>query len=212
MNSKELRVLIVEDNKPDAHFIMTMLAESRVPAFSFSHAQRLSDGLTQLREKSSDIILLDLGLPDSQMMDTLLSVRRQSPAVPLVVLTGLDDEEFALETIRRGADDYLIKTQINKTLLIRTIRYTIERKRMEEERENLKKNIQDALNTVKTLSGLLPICAHCKKIRDDKGYWNQIEAYISEHSEAEFSHSICPECAKKFYPEYYDKVKGKNSR
>lgn len=62
--------------------------------------------------------------------------------------------------------------------------------------------LQHALNEVRTLKGLLPICAHCKKIRDDKGYWNQIESYIGKHSNAEFSHSICPECAKKHFPEY----------
>lgn len=74
------------------------------------------------------------------------------------------------------------------------------RKETEKEREKLIKELQNALTEVKTLSGLLPICAHCKKIRDDKGYWKQIESYISAHSEVEFSHSICPECVKKLYP------------
>ncbi len=69
----------------------------------------------------------------------------------------------------------------------------------EEEREKLIRELQEALAKVKTLTGLLPICASCKKIRDDKGYWNQIEAYIRDHSEAEFSHGICPECMKKLY-------------
>jgi hypothetical protein len=64
--------------------------------------------------------------------------------------------------------------------------------------------LHKALDEVKTLSGFLPICASCKNIRDDKGYWNQIEAYISEHSDAEFSHGICPGCAKKLYPDIYD--------
>jgi PAS domain S-box-containing protein len=77
-------------------------------------------------------------------------------------------------------------------------------KNAEEEREKLVEELQDALAQVRTLSGLLPICASCKKIRDDKGYWRQIEAYIRDHSEAEFSHSICPECTKKIYPELYD--------
>jgi hypothetical protein len=63
--------------------------------------------------------------------------------------------------------------------------------------------LQDAVGKIKTLNGLLPICAHCKKIRDDKGYWKQIESYIIEHSEAEFSHGICPECAKELYPEIF---------
>jgi hypothetical protein len=66
--------------------------------------------------------------------------------------------------------------------------------------------LRNALSKIKTLSGMLPICASCKKIRDDKGYWNQIESYIKHHSEAEFSHSICPECAKILYPEYYNEM------
>lgn len=65
-----------------------------------------------------------------------------------------------------------------------------------------KANLQEALAKIKVLSGFLPICASCKKIRDDKGYWNQIESYIRDHSEVEFSHSICPDCAKKLYPEF----------
>ena len=75
------------------------------------------------------------------------------------------------------------------------------RQKIEREREHLIEELKGALSRVKRLSGMLPICASCKKIRDDKGYWNQIEAYISEHSEADFSHGLCPECANKLYPE-----------
>jgi len=78
---------------------------------------------------------------------------------------------------------------------------TTEKKRAEEEREKLIHELQDALAKVKTLGGLLPICSSCKRIRDDKGYWTQIEAYIRDHSEADFSHGICPECVKKLYPD-----------
>jgi len=79
-----------------------------------------------------------------------------------------------------------------------------ERKRAEEEREKLVRELQEALAQVKTLSGLLPICASCKKIRDDQGYWNQLEGYFLEHSELKLSHGLCPECAKKLYPEYFN--------
>jgi PAS domain S-box-containing protein len=82
-----------------------------------------------------------------------------------------------------------------------------ERKRIEKERERLIHELQEALVQVKTLSGLVPICASCKKIRDDKGYWNQIESYIEKHSTAEFTHSICPECARKLYPQLYEDEK-----
>jgi len=78
-----------------------------------------------------------------------------------------------------------------------------ERKRAEQEKEKLVIELREALSKVKKLSGLLPICSSCKKIRDDQGYWQQIEAYIGEHSEAEFSHSICPDCARKLYPEFF---------
>jgi PAS domain S-box-containing protein len=80
-----------------------------------------------------------------------------------------------------------------------------ERKQAEEERERLILELREALSKVKTLSGLLPICASCKKIRNDKGYWEQMEVYIRDHSEADFSHSICPECAERLYPEYHTK-------
>jgi len=80
--------------------------------------------------------------------------------------------------------------------------YSIKKyKQAEEEKERLIDDLQHALSEVKKLSGLLPICASCKKIRDDRGYWNQIESYIKDHSEAQFSHSMCPECAEKLYPE-----------
>lgn len=79
------------------------------------------------------------------------------------------------------------------------------RKTAEQERERLLVELQEALAKVKALSGMLPICASCKKIRDDQGYWQQIEGYIREHSEAEFSHGICPDCAEKLYGEYYKK-------
>lgn len=80
-----------------------------------------------------------------------------------------------------------------------------ERKGMEEERERLIADLQAALAKIKTLSGLLPICMHCKKIRDDKGYWHQLEMFIRDHSETEFTHSVCPDCLKEFYPKVYEK-------
>lgn len=86
---------------------------------------------------------------------------------------------------------------------IETLQDITKRKRIEEEHIRLAKELEEALDKVKMLSGLLPICASCKKIRDDSGYWNQIEGYIEAHSEAEFTHFVCPECLKKLYPEYF---------
>ena len=87
--------------------------------------------------------------------------------------------------------------------ILSSISDVTEKKRAATEREKLIEKLQEALVRVKQLSGLLPICAHCKKIRDDKGYWKKLETYIQDHSEAEFSHGICPECGKKLYPEFF---------
>lgn len=83
-----------------------------------------------------------------------------------------------------------------------------EQQRLVREREELIVKLQESLDTIKTLRGILPICASCKKIRDDQGYWNQIEDYFSTHSDIDFSHGICPDCARKLYPEFYDEQKG----
>ena len=83
-----------------------------------------------------------------------------------------------------------------------------DRYQTEAERDQLIQELQQALASVKSLSGLLPICASCKKIRDDQGYWEQVEAYISSHSEATFTHGLCPECFHKLYPEFEDRAPG----
>lgn len=79
-----------------------------------------------------------------------------------------------------------------------------DRKNAEEERKHMLLKLQSALAEVKTLRGIIPICAYCKKIRDDQGYWNQVEAYVARHTEADFSHGVCPSCAKKHYPDFYN--------
>ena len=86
------------------------------------------------------------------------------------------------------------------------------RKQTEAERDQLIKDLQDALANVKSLSGLLPICAGCKKIRDDKGYWSQVENYIQKHSDATFTHGLCPDCIKKLYPDLAEGVLGESPR
>ena len=100
--------------------------------------------------------------------------------------------ELSISTWKMGGETYY-------TGIIRDISL---RKQAEAERNQLIKSLQDSLAKIKTLRGMLPICAACKNIRDDKGYWNQIETYIHNHSEAQFSHGICPQCVEKLYPDY----------
>jgi DNA-binding NtrC family response regulator len=181
-----------------------MLAEIAFSDFSLTCAGRLDEALRCLGETCFDIILLDLWLPDEQGLRTFSRMHEQAPQVPIIVLTGLEDETLALRTVQQGAQDYLVKGQFRGNLLVRAMRYAIQRKQTEKEREKLILQLQEALAKVTTLRGLLPICASCKRIRDDEGYWTQVEVYIREHSEVKFSHGLCPECAKELYPGFYE--------
>lgn len=206
-----LKILLIEDSADDAELIRTMLLD--LPDSSvLKRADRLSSGLRLLREDSFDVVLLDLGLPDVIGLNALNEIQDQVPDLPVIVLTGLADEATAVKAISLGAQDYLVKGDFNANSLCRTIRHSLERQRLENDREVLIRELQETLSKVKQLSGLLPICASCKQIRDDEGYWTQVEVFVREHTEIDFTHTVCPECTKKLYPEYYDAVWGDEKR
>ncbi|MDA8084691.1 MAG: response regulator [Nitrospiraceae bacterium] len=201
-DSSGISLLLVEDDQGDALLIREMLSKVD-EQIHIHHCERLSEALEMVSGGGYDIALLDLALPDSYGLGTVRKMYSQNMDLPLIVLTGLSDEKTGIEAVKEGAQDYLVKDQINGRLLAKSILYAIERKRIENEKQRLIGELRDAMARVKVLSGLLPICSSCKKIRDDRGYWNQIESFVREHSEAEFSHGICPDCARKLYPELY---------
>ncbi|MBD2095235.1 PAS domain S-box protein [Trichocoleus sp. FACHB-591] len=128
MYAQAIKILLVEDSLTDATFLQKILQiETSVAAWEVVHVTQLSDTLTYLREDECDVVLLDLFLPDEQGLATLQQVHATAPNTPIVVLTGLDDEAIAIETLRQGAQDYLVKGQIEVNLLVRAIRYAIER-------------------------------------------------------------------------------------
>lgn len=137
MDTKPIRALLVEDNPGDSRLIREMLTEARGATFDLKYADRLQAALEQLSEGGIDVVLLDLGLPDSKGLETLSKTYAQAPKVPVVVLTGLHDETVGVQAVNRGAQDYLIKGQINVSLLVRTVRYAIERKQAEERESQL---------------------------------------------------------------------------
>jgi CheY-like chemotaxis protein len=203
MDPAPINVLIVEDEPGQALLIEISLGNTDRPAFRCEHADTLATGWERLAAGGIDVVLLDLTLPDSSGFATLGKTHEKFSKVPLVVLTGLDDEALGLQLVQAGAQDYLPKGQVTPPLLARTLRYAIERKHTLVERERLLAELQIALAEVKTLSGLIPMCANCKKIRDDRGYWNQVESYIAARTDASFTHGICPECAKILYPDLH---------
>jgi DNA-binding response OmpR family regulator len=197
MNGKVIRILLVEDDPADARLFQAMLAHEAKDEFQLARVGRLAEALANLNGEGYDLVLSDLGLPDSQGLPTFLSLKAQAPKLPIVVLSGLEDEEFAVKAVQEGAQDYLVKSQVNGPLLARALRHAIERKRIECERDRLIQELQEALAKVKLLSGMLPICAWCKKVRDDQNYWQEVECYVASHCEARFTHGMCPVCMEK---------------
>jgi signal transduction histidine kinase len=138
---QRIRVLLIEDNPGDARLIQELLSEAGL--FSLDTVDRLDLGLKSLSQKTPDVLLLDLSLPDSHGFQTFLQVHTHAPMVPLVVLSGLVDESLALEAVRKGAQDYLVKGRVDGQMLSRVMRYAIERKgteeRLKQANERLKK-------------------------------------------------------------------------
>jgi len=137
LTDKPVSILLIEDNPGDRRLIREMLAEAGNVAFDVQYADRLQAATDYLGQNGVEVILLDLGLPDSQGLETLRKVYAQASEMPIVVLTGLNDEMVGVQAINEGAQDYLIKGQVDTQLLRRTIRYAIERKQAEERERRL---------------------------------------------------------------------------
>ncbi len=131
MSRKPIDILLVDDNPRDVRLLQEYLLESKTEKFVLSHQETLKETLLYLGKNRCDVILLDLSLPDSHGLDTLLQIHQLYSRIPIIVLTGLDDNELALEALRLGAQDYLVKGQIDPHFLARSIRCSIERKRMQ---------------------------------------------------------------------------------
>lgn len=188
-----LVVLVVEDNDMDALLVRTLL-ERQPGRFRVEEVSDLAGALQRLEGPPPGVILLDLTLPDARGLEGLGRIRQARPDLPVVILSATADEEMAVRAVGEGAQDYLVKGRIDGDLLARALRYAVERQRLLLE-------LREALARVRTLSGLLPICASCKNVRDDGGYWQAVEVYVQNHTDAAFSHALCPSCVRRMYPD-----------
>ncbi len=179
-----MNILLVEDNPGDVLIIDEMLKNVVGTEFNLVHTNRLESALQNLQKDNFDAMLLDLGLLDSQGMDTFVTIRVHSPELPIVILTGLTDEDFAVKAIGEGAQDYLIKGQIDGRLLIRSIRYAIERKNSEmlikkslEEKNLLIKEIHHRVkNNLMVISGLLNLQSRYIHDKNDLEFFKESQS------------------------------------
>ena len=146
MQQESIHVLLVEDNAGDARLVDTHLRRADRASFTLERVDRLEKGLARLQDGGVDVVLLDLTLPDSQGIDTFERAYAEAPQVPIIVMTGIDDAEMARKAVRDGAQDYLVKRQVDTQLLIRSIYYAIERKRFEEHMRESEERYSLAVN------------------------------------------------------------------
>ena len=201
MNDSPLRILIAEDDLTSRNILTAILKKNGVEVVE------TSNGLEALNEMQKPdaprLVILDWVMPEMDGLETCHHIRKIEATEPpyIIMLTIKDDKSDIIAGLNAGANDYLAKPFDFGELMAR-IKVGERMIQMQERLAAQVQELRQALDHIKTLQGILPICSFCKKIRDDKGYWNQLENYLSRHSEAEFSHGICPQCMKEHYAEF----------
>ncbi len=197
--------ILVTDDTPDVLLLTAMVLEEE--GHEVFKAASGRECLEIARMQHPDIVLLDVMLPDMTGIEVCRRIKEDQAleGTFVILVSGVRvSSDYQADGLNVGADGYIIKPITNRELVAR-VQAVIRIKRAEDalrqkksEQQKLILELQEALAEIKTLKGFIPICASCKKIRDDEGYWNQLEAYISKHTDAIFTHSICPQCAEKY--------------
>lgn len=206
------KILVVDDVTKNIQLLGNILGTE---GYGVSYATDGRKALAMAKEENYDLILLDIMMPEMDGFEVCRNLKQEKKTkdTPILFLTAKNETKDIVDGLSLGAVDYLTKP-INKAELIarvhthiqlRLSQLIIEKKSRElevknRELSNLLSQHKKALSEIKILRGILPICSHCKKIRNDSGYWMQIESYIRDHSEADFTHSICQDCREKHYP------------
>jgi CheY-like chemotaxis protein len=191
-----LSILVIEDNPADIVLIKEYLSEMRNFSYELKEAGTLQSALGLFSHYDFDVVLLDLSLPDSTGLDTVRNLITKFPEIAVIVLTSLQDEEVALMSVRYGAQDFLEKQLLSPAMLYRSILYSIERKKILREKEELFNDLGQVLKKIEMLESVLPLCLNCKKILGENQQWQSIEEYAAHRSAADAGQSICPACKK----------------
>jgi AmiR/NasT family two-component response regulator len=196
------RILVTDDDALIAGLIQDELEE-----LGHKVVGRAADGAEAVRlvqNLQPDVVLMDISMPVMDGLQATREIQAKCPR-PVVLLTAHDEPETVEKASAAGAGAYVLKPP-NGPELGRAIAIAVARFDDLQTLRRLNTELQAALAQVKRLSGLIPMCSCCRKVRDDRGYWQQVEQYIAEHSTARVSHGMCPDCIRKMYPDFAEEV------
>jgi phosphoserine phosphatase RsbU/P len=209
-------ILIVDDSPDQQALLRSILGKAGHSDILITDSAKSAFVLLKLEDKvpppSIDLILMDVLMPEQDGVAACREIKRHDHLrdIPVIMVTAKSDLSNLRAAFAAGAIDYITKPVNHVELLARvssalTLKQEMDcRKARELELRRSNDALQKALKEVKVLRGLIPICASCKKIRNDGGFWQQLEEYLGEHSEAEFSHGLCQPCIRKLYPGVYE--------
>ena len=201
LDQEKVRVIVAEDDYFVWETISFALEEI---GYELIATARDGEEAIKIAEKTAaDVILMDIEMPKLDGLEAAKAIQDKCP-IPIVVLTAYESAELVEKASKVGVSAYLTKPP-NPKRIERAITIAMARHNdlMALRQSNAK--LERALEEIKTLQGILPMCSYCKDIRNDEGFWECVETYLSKHSDALLSHTLCPKCLKKHYPEFLDK-------
>lgn len=201
---KKSHILIAEDD-----FMVSEIIQKDLENLGYIVVGKAYDGLKAVEMTLSlrpDLVLMDIEMPDMNGLEATEQIYQTCPT-PVVMLTAYDSPDLVEQAGKAGAGAYLVKMpsarEIDRAVIIAVSRFSdmMTMCQLNDELETRNKELQKALDEIKVLKGILPLCSFCKKIRNDKNEWEEVDVYIYKHSQADISHGVCPECIKKHYPD-----------
>lgn len=214
-DAERFKILIVDDISKNIQMVASILKKK---GYQMAFAQNGKAALEHTKSVDFDLILLDIMMPEMDGYEVCERLKRdpETKGIPVIFLTAKTDVESVIRGFEIGAEDYVTKP-FNASELMARVKSHLELKRARDiqnrlisEKEALISKLEKAIEEIKTLKGFIPICCSCKKIRNDNDFWEQIEIYIQKHTDATFSHGLCPDCAEKLYPDLFEKIKKKH--
>lgn len=200
INSTPATVLIVDDNTKNVQVLGTILMDSK---YRVAVANQGTLVFNLLPKVNPDLILLDIMMPEMDGFEVCRRIKADPATqhIPIIFLTAKTETDDIVKGFDLGAADFITKPFRSKELVAR-VQTHVTLMRLQQDLKKKNQELVDALSNVKTLSGMLPICSHCKKIRNADGEWEWLEVFMHEHTNADFSHSICPDCTNTYFPDY----------